>query len=226
MNPITDEKLFFSLYYDEIAVNDVIQAPRDRGGYVMATDNHILIKVDKSLLKGEYQEAKKPNLAPIIENGNIRLTLSQLEEALSKCPQEEEEEEVAPAIPCRHCDGEGTVEWEFEDKDLHTHYQTDECPICKGSGNEREAIVRKTGRSFPEYNIPILVDGVILNAYYIGAIVETMKQLGISEIRHTGIYKEAIANVFRIAEGITVILMPMMSYGEAVTSVNGEEEKR
>lgn len=226
MNPITDEKLFFSLYYDEIAVNEAIQAPRDRGDYVMATDNHILIKVDKSLLKGEYQEAKKPNLAPIIENGNIRLTLSQLEEALSKCPQEEEEEEVAPAIPCRHCDGEGTVEWEFEDKDLHTHYQTDECPICKGSGNEREAIVRKTGRSFPEYNIPILVDGVILNAYYIGAIVETMKQLGISEIRHTGIYKDAIANVFRIAEGITVILMPMMSYGEAVASVNGEEKKR
>ena len=226
MNPIKDEKLFFSPYYDEIAVNEVIQAPRDRGEFVMATDNHILIKVDKSLLKGEYQKAKKPNLAPIIENGNIRLTLAQLEEALSKCPQEEEEEEVAPAIPCRHCDGKGMVEWEFEDKDLHTHYQTDECPLCKGSGNEREAIVRKTGRSFPEYNIPILIDGVILNAYYIGAIVETMKQLGISEIRHTGIYKDAIPNVFRIAEGITVILMPMMSYGDYVTSIKGEEVKQ
>ncbi|MCX4281384.1 MAG: hypothetical protein OSJ32_08755 [Muribaculaceae bacterium] len=226
MNPIKDEKLFFSPYYDEIAVNEVIQAPRDRGEFVMATDNHILIKVDKSLLKGEYQKAKKPNLAPIIENGNIRLTLAQLEEALSKCPQEEEEEEVAPAIPCRHCDGKGMVEWEFEDKDLHTHYQTDECPLCKGSGNEREAIVRKTGRSFPEYNIPILIDGVILNAYYIGAIVETMKQLGISEIRHTGIYKDAIANVFRIAEGITVILMPMMSHGDYVTSVKGKEVKQ
>lgn len=226
MNPIKDEKLFFSPYYDEIVVNEVIQAPRDRGEFVMATDNHILIKVDKSLLKGEYQKAKKPNLAPIIENGNIRLTLAQLEEALSKCPQEEEEEEVAPAIPCRHCDGKGMVEWEFEDKDLHTHYQTDECPLCKGSGNEREAIVRKTGRSFPEYNIPILIDGVILNAYYIGAIVETMKQLGISEIRHTGIYKDAIANVFRIAEGITVILMPMMSHGDYVTSVKGKEVKQ
>lgn len=63
MNPIKDEKLFFSPYYDEIAVNEVIQAPRDRGEFVMATDNHILIKVDKSLLKGEYQKAKKPNLA-------------------------------------------------------------------------------------------------------------------------------------------------------------------
>lgn len=226
MNPITDEKVFFSPYFDEIAVNEAIQAPRDRGEYVMATDNHILIKVDKSLLKGKYRKAKKPNLAPIVENSNIRLTLSQLEEALSKCPQEEEEEEISPAIPCRHCDGEGTVEWEFEDKDRHTHYQTDECPICKGTGKEREAITRKTGRSFPEYNVPIELDGVIMNAYYIGAIVETMKQLGISEIRHTGIYKDALPNLFRIAEGITVILMPIMSYGDYVTSIKGEEVKR
>lgn len=226
MNPIIDEKLFFSLYYDEIAVNEAIQAPRDRGEYVMATDNHILIKVDKSLLKGEYQKAKKPNLAPIIENGNIRLTLSQLEEVLSICPQEEEEEEIAPAISCRHCDGEGMVEWEFYDADNHIHTKNDECPICQGSGNERDAIFRKTGRSLPEYEIPIEIDGVIMNAYYIGAIVESMKQLGISEIRHTGIYKDAIPNVFRIAEGITVILMPMMSYGNYVASVKGEEVKQ
>lgn len=226
MNPITDEKLFFSLYFDTDAPHKEIQAPRDRGEFVMATDCHILIKVDKNLLKEKYEEATKPNLYPIEPNRNVRLNLSQLERAILKYPLEEEEEEIAPAVPCPHCDGEGFVEWQFEDKNGYIHTSDDTCPVCNGTGNQRAAKIRKTGRKFPKYNLTMMVDGIPFNAYYIAVIAESMKQLGISEIYHTRVCEGANPNIFKIAEGIEVILMPILPGEEVFASINGKEVKK
>lgn len=225
MNAITDEKQFFSLFIDKNCSHESILSPHDRGEFVMASDTHILIKISKSLLSQKYEEATKPQIPKIKPNANIRLTYKQLEKALSNYAHEAEEEEITPAVRCTECAGSGIVDWEYRDSHYHFHYNQDECPICRGTGNEKEAVTRLTGRSFPVIS-PLEINGVIFNTYYIGVILETMKQLGLTEIYHTGVYPGARPNLFKLDDGIEVILMPLATGETPAISIKGKALKK
>lgn len=79
----------------------------------------------------------------------------------------------------------------------------------------KEATYRKTGRKVPNYEAGIEVFGLVFWAELLLRLCDTMKALGINEVRYVSRY-EGNANIFNLADGIDVVLMPLADITSAV----------
>lgn len=206
-----DEEALFDLFIGDDKYRPQFHKPFLQDGYVVATNANMLIRVRKELLKGEYAEnSHVPTVSKVFTDYNFdkAVTLEKLEAAIAQCPLEDEEILIREAVDCPDCDGDGEVEWEYTDKDLITHREYHECPVCHGSGTRRPAKYRKTGRKIPEYDAPIDVYGLNFRAMLLMTLCDAMKLLGLNQAqyvaRHIG-----KANIFHLIDGVDVIIMPL-----------------
>lgn len=210
---ITDEKALLEPYLYKDDLRPTMQKPFTCKGYVYATDAMSMLRVRQDLLKGEYiGHPKAPNAEACLQPHNFDkvLTLQQLEAVIAQCPMEEEEEIMEhPDIECDECHGDGEVEWEYCDSEGHCHHEYYDCPICGGSGIKYRARYRKTGRSVPEFNACVSVYGQCFRASLLMRVCDTMKCLNVGSIRYVANYSGK-ANTFNLADGIEVILMPIV----------------
>ena len=147
-----NESALLALFYDSDHFREQIKAPFLSDGYVCATETHRLIMIKPEICNGDY----KPNNLHVLKVLNphdidITLTLAKLKKAVGRVASEKEMKTIRPAIKCKDCDGDGEVEWSYEDKDGYTHEEYHTCPICNGSGNSSPAREEPTGRMINTY---------------------------------------------------------------------------
>lgn len=172
---------------------------------VFATDFCKVIYINAEVCQGEYERTEMYNIKfpPVEQELNIPLlSLQKAYDSLPKIKDEEYDEEE-----CTECDGTGSVEWEYVDKNGKTHHQDFDCPICNGRGFFKRN-VRKCYK--PEYNAIIKLDGFFINNQYIKAIIDALFLLGKDHITLLSKAKKdtVVWAYFRIDENITIIIAP------------------
>lgn len=201
-----DEAALFGPYLSKDDLRPQLATPFQQDGFVCATDAYALLRVRRDLLKGEYPERDNPAVSKILTPWNCGdiYSLKQIEEAIAKCPAEEEEEYVRGETDCPECDGEGKVKWEYTDSRGHTHHKYHECPVCDGSGIGEEAVYRKTGRMVVTPEAAVDVGGVNLYASRLSPLASSMRLLGVERVRHTAKYQDRV-NAFQLADGVQFV---------------------
>lgn len=216
MNTNFDESALLGLFCDKEHFHEQICKPFTSDGYVCATETHRLILIKPELCKGEYAPGKlsvKRVINP--DNIDITLTLAKLKKAIKKLSTVKEMEVVSPAVKCKDCDGDGEVEWEYVDTHRYTHLDYHKCPVCNGTGNEREAIMKPTGRMIPHKEAVIGIYEQKINAEHIVALCDAMELLGVDKVRYTASHSMG-GNTFILSDGITVIICPNVAYTPGV----------
>lgn len=201
-----DEAALLALFYDSDHFRAQIQTPFLSDGYVCATETHRLILIKPEICKGEY----RPNNMHVLKvltphNVDITLTLAKLKKAVARMSTVKEMKTIRPAIKCEDCDGDGEVEWSYEDKDGRTHEEYYTCPICHGSGNSSPAVEEPTGRMIPDVNASIGIYENIFYAYNILALCDAMELLGIDKVKYVASTKTG-GNTFILTDEITVVI--------------------
>lgn len=216
MNTNFDESALLGLFYDKEHFHEQICKPFTSDGYVCATETHRLILIKPELCKGEYAPGKlsvKRVINP--DNIDITLTLAKLKKAIKKLSTVKEMEVVSPAVKCKDCDGDGEVEWSYEDKDGYTHEEYHSCPVCNGTGKSSPAIEEPTGRMIPAANASIGIYKNVFNAYQVLALCDAMELLGIDKCKYVASSNTG-SNSFILTDEITVVICPCIADEPAV----------
>lgn len=207
-----DEAKLLSLFYDPETIHTPLVAPFVHGNYVCATETHVMIKMEKDQLGGDYETRPgTPNIDRIMPKQTCEVIYlrSELEKAYQPLCTEDEQVEIATAVKCEECNGLGYVEWKYYSDRLRKYfYGQHECPCCDGDGELVAAKYHNTGKKLPPYNAVIKIKGVPFQAWIIGTLLDAMDILGIDRITlaHS---EKGRPNLFILAAGIEVVAMPM-----------------
>lgn len=197
-----DEKKLLRLFHGKGILTAMPLLKDDK---VFATDFRKVIYINAEVCQGEYERTEMFDIRfpPVEQELNIPLlSLQKAYDSLPKIKDEEYDEEE-----CSECDGTGSVEWEYVDKNGKTHHQDFDCPACNGRGYFKRN-VRKCYK--PEYNAIIKLDGFFINNQYIKAIIDALFLLGKDHITLLSKAKKdtVVWAYFRIDENITIIIAP------------------
>lgn len=209
------EKIYQDLLNELCSTDEyrkALRKPFFDGTDICASDTHWLLRV-KPAVCGLTLTQTPPKRINLKYNVSLSVSIKALQEAISYAEFEDEVVEIEPAVTCIECDGEGVVEYEYRSKERRYYYRDCECPICKGSGYECEAISKKTGRKTPKYLEPIAINGVAFDAYRLYVLCDACERLQVSEINITALHKSD-ACAFQLNEDCEFILMPMCIHGD------------
>ena len=120
--------------------HDPISRPFVDECVIYATNRHVLIYAPESVLDFQAQPAGRgtPNAKLVINPANTRVVLNVKSEDFEPFKTED------GTVVCEYCDGDGEVEFEFEQ-----WHKTDYCPACNGKGS---IVNSKAPKAFHEYH--------------------------------------------------------------------------
>lgn len=202
-----NESDVFSLYTAADSLRPALMNPFVEGTYAYAADGHILIRVNKAIVNGEYTtHEKSPGCQKLFMGTNKEFVIkfSELEQKLSQVELIEELRQIGEDIECDECEGCGEVTWEYK------RWSEDfKCPVCEGTGYLKRSKKVPTGKMIPNLGKSINLDVKSFKARYIKTLVDTMSLLDIREITmkyNIGYKYEAV--IFNFNTDIDVLLMP------------------
>ena len=210
---IKNEKEIFDLYVeDEYALRDTLKTPfiQESDGRVWASEGHIVIMVNQECVSGEYKTQDLGSKIPVRDyNCDFPLSISDLQNALDRCPQEDEVLITYKEVKCPECDGTGDVEAEYRaDYDDEDYEIVGSCPICDGSGKIDEEVRTPTGKKIPHEDSIIKLGKGYFKWHFFRTIIKTCKMLDIKQIRLVRTHETNI-NILELSKDIHVGLMPM-----------------
>lgn len=178
----------------------------------IATNAHELVFFDKNLSEKELNVCGNENPQLILNNipeqrnQDYKLNIEEIETYLKTAPKVDVLKTVGKDVKCTECDGDGQVEWEYENwtKDF-------DCPKCGGDGYESESRQIPTG----EFEIDGLSLVDVKNSRFSIKMIERLlkvKEL-LSETEITLVFQEAenMANIFKIGK-VEILCMPMRKF--------------
>lgn len=119
----------------------VLMFPNLKDGLVCASDGHVLISIPEDELALRYNSSEEyPDGDKIISDmeketlRSIKVDIETLAKELAKCRFEADK----LVLKCKECKGSGNVEWEYEDREYNSHYLTENCPLCDGTGKDEQ----------------------------------------------------------------------------------------
>lgn len=223
MEKITKEKFIqlSNLYASKDDIFKIIyKKPILYNDYFYITNRYIMLKIKLSYLdfninEIEYNDAPKEIITfnqdnPIKENINKTLFLYDIENALNKIPEVDEEKETIDNKECEECLGTGVVEYEYCDSNDHYYYKECDCPICDGEGIIEKRIKIKTGKKIKDEKYKIILKNVTLSSEIFIKIIETMKIFNIDKIEIVNNSYNS-ANLFKINNDIEIYAMPFLN---------------
>ena len=210
---IKNEKEIFDLYVEkDNDLREVLKTPfiQENDGRVWASEGHILIMINQECLSGEYQTNSIGNKLPVREsNTDIPFRVSDLQDALDRCPQEPEIKIAYNVIECPECEGKGKVETEYlADSDNEYYTISGECPICDGERTIEEEVEIPTGRMVPKKDSYINLGKGYFDWRHFETIIKTCKMLDIDNVRLVRTGKKSLS-IIEISKDIHVGFMPM-----------------
>lgn len=222
------KEVFTPYLYEAGSIRPMLEKPFPCGDYIAATDTRVLLIIKKDLLQDTFEEVRNaPDVMKVIPEINCELLLTheQISLSLGSLPHEKELQEVEPEIECPECDGDGQVEWEYQDRNFNHYTDWADCPCCKGSGIFRKAVMEPTGRMRVDLGAFIIINGVAVWAYLLELLLDTMDILGIKEVRILSLNNKN-ACMIRIADGIDFIFMPTFDLSSATAIFHLNINKR
>lgn len=115
--------------------------PNLKDDLVYASDGHVLISIPEDELTLKYNSVEKyPNGYKLVSDmeketlRSIKVDIETLAKELVRCRFEADK----VILKCKECNGSGNVEWEYEDRERDTHYKTEDCPLCDGTGKDEQ----------------------------------------------------------------------------------------
>lgn len=194
---------------------------------VWATDGHIMLMVDRKLLRRKYANGGRYSNLPIPEqNSDTIVDLKDIDSAYDRfklTPEMVEEE--GEDCECPACNGSGEVQWSFTDDNGKTHYMDDECPVCDGTGIAKNRRMVHTGRMLPPKDAILVIDGVKFGARHFMKAVEGLRLFGCNQLHH--IHTDVIGNnMFEVQDGIRLLVTFCCGEGilEEVKTRRGTEQ--
>lgn len=188
---------------------DPISRPFVDEGVIYATNRHVLIYAPESVLDFQAQAAGRgtPNAKSIIKPFNTSKVLNVKSEDFEPFKTED------GTVVCKYCDGDGEVEWEFEQ-----WHKTDDCPACNGKGLVAHP---RASKAFHECHYTKLGNAYFATRYFY-KLIEVQKVVG-GEILLVRSGRHNEAHFFKIGS-LSVVLMPVMrrvakEYGVGVFDV-------
>lgn len=183
-------------------------------GRVWATDAHILVMVNPECVSDKYETKDLGSKIPVREyNCNESLLVSDLQDALNRCPQEPEMEIKYNVVQCPECNGYGEVDVEYyADSDGKCYTISGTCPICDGDGTIKEEEREPTGNMIPKEDSLIKFGEGYFKWYYIDTIIEACKKLKIEKIK---LVRTSISelSLIELSRDIHIAIMPMLLDG-------------
>lgn len=210
---IKNEKEIFDLYVeDEYALRDTLKTPfiQESDGRVWASEGHIVIMVNQECVSGEYKTQDLGSKIPVRDyNCDFPLSISDLQNALDRCPQEDEVLITYKEVKCPECDGTGEVEAEYRaDYDDEDYEIVGRCPICDGSGKIDEEVRIPTGKKIPQEDSIIKLGKGYFKWHHFRTIIKTCKMLDIKQIRLVRTH-ETEMSILELSKDIHIGFMPM-----------------
>lgn len=210
---IKNENEIFDLYVEgENALRDTLKTPfiQENDGRVWASDGHILIMVNSECVSGKYETRNLGSKIPVREyNCDESLLVSDLQDALKRCPQEPEMKIKYNVVQCPECDGDGEVDADYyADSDGEYYTISGTCPICDGEGTIEEEEREPTGNMIPKEDSIIKFGKGYFKWWYIDTIIETCEILKIEKIKlvRTSIFE---LSIIELSRDIHIGIMPM-----------------
>lgn len=213
---IKNEKEIFDLFVaDKDSIYNDLKTPfiPEHDGRVWATDGYVLIMVNPYFVSGKYEIrdfGRGMHLG--VTNCDEFLSVSDLRDALRRCPQEPEMKiKSVKVVQCPECDGTGVVTAEYEaDYDDHVYEIEVDCPICDGEGTIEEEVKEPTGNSFPTKDSIIKLGKGYFRCLRIDKIIKTCEMLKIDIIKLVRT-SSIDPNTFELEKDIHICVMPMDS---------------
>lgn len=183
-------------------------------GRVWATDGHALIMVNPECVSGKYETRDMGGKIPVRDyNCDESLSVSDLQDAIKRCPQEPEMRIKYNVVRCPECNGSGEVDVEYyADSDGKYYTISGTCPICDGEGTIEEEEKEPTGNMIPKEDILIKFGEGYFKWRLINSIIEACEKLKIEEIRLVRTSSTELS-VVELSKDIHIAIMPMLLDG-------------
>lgn len=213
---IKNEKEIFDLFVaDKDSFRDALKTPfiEKNDGRVMASDGFIVIFVNAKSVSCKYDIRDYSIVINTREyNCDKPLLVSDLRDALRRCPQEPEMKiKSVKTVRCPECDGTGRVTAGYEaDYDDNVYDIEVDCPICDGEGTIEEEVKEPTGNSFPSEDSIIKLGKGYFRCRRIDKIIKACEMLksGIIKLVRTD---SAFPSTFELDKDIHICVMPLNS---------------
>ena len=183
-------------------------------GRVWATDGHALIMVNPECVSDKYETRDMGGKIPVRDyNCDESLLVSDLQDALKRCPQEPEMKIKYNVVRCPECNGSGEVDVEYyADSDGKYYTISGTCPICDGEGTIEEEEREPTGNMIPKEDILIKFGEGYFKWRLINSIIEACEKLKIEEIKLVRTSSTELS-VVELSKDIHIAIMPMLLDG-------------
>lgn len=213
---IKNENEIFSLFVeDENGLRYKLKTPfvDKYDGRVWATDGHNLIMVNPECVSGKYETRDMGGKIPVRDyNCDESLLVSDLQDAIKRCPQEPEMKIKYNVARCPECNGSGEVDVEYyADSDGKYYTISGTCPICDGEGTIEEEEREPTGNMIPKEDILIKFGEGYFKWRLINTIIEACEKLKIEKIRLVRTSTSTL-NIVELSKDIHIAIMPMYVY--------------
>ena len=215
---IKNEKEIFDLFVeDEDGLRYKLKTPfvDKYDSRVWATDGHKLIMVNPECVSGKYETRDMGGKIPVRDyNWDESLLVSDLQDALKRCPQEPEMRIKYNVVQCPECNGSGEVDVEYyADSDGKYYTISGTCPICDGEGTIEEEEKEPTGNMIPKEDILIKFGEGYFKWRLINSIIEACEKLKIEKIR---LVRTSIStlSIVELSKDIHIAIMPMYVYDD------------
>ncbi len=186
--------LLYLFVADEECMRPVMMKPFEQGGYVCASDTHVLIRVAKKYITDDYSTpAKAPDVSRIIpaQPPTSKICASELRKAFTILGMDYD----TTTIDCIECDNDCEVEWKYTDRDGDEHTKYAECPCCNGTGR-----VPNGADKYCE------IGSNLVCAYFMLLLYRAMMELKVEEVKVSAGCNRPLK--FNIGDGIDIVVMP------------------
>lgn len=203
---IKNEKDLFDLFVDdETSFRDVLKTPfiEEDDGRVWASNGIMLIMVNPECVSGKYDTCHyKLSVSTRDYNCDKVLFVSDLQDALKRCPHEPETQ----VVQCPECGGTGEISVIYKAKyDGYVYEIECMCPICdcKGTIGEEE-----TGNMIPKKDSLIKFRKGYFNWRHIDTLIKACEILKVDKIKlvRTGTISMSI---IELSKDIHICFMPV-----------------
>lgn len=210
---LKNEKEIFGLFVeDENGLHETLKAPfiQESDGRVWASDGYIMIMVNPECISGKYETRGIGSKTPVRDyNCDKPLLVSDLQDALNRCPQEDEVIITYKEVKCPECDGNGYIEADYyADSDGKYYNISAICPICDGSGEIDEEVRTPTGKKVPKEDSIIKLGKGHFKWHRFRTIIKTCKLLDIKQIRLVRTHETGVS-ILELSKDIHIGIMPM-----------------
>ena len=193
-----------------------------------ASDTHFVLIVKKSLVRGRFKKYSYGSKIKIPQaDMRVKIDFADIGAAYDKVEKYVETTKVTldEVDECLDCGGTGEVDWEYTDLDGNTHYMSEECPVCHGEKKVNVVIEKPTGRMLPKPQQVFRLHRVLFDVRSFMHVVTTLRDLGFIQL--VWVHEDPNdANLFEVAEGITLLMMPMIGDGKSEDGIIDIDVKR